>query len=200
MAGREVAENFAGAGVAVGGLEGEFAVIAFAGRHEEDAGFGSAEPEGELDGIGEAGFDALADHEAVDDDLDPVFGISIERDLGDFPDLAVEADADEALPLEIAEQALWLRGFLLGDGGEDDELGAFGLAGERGDDFRRPHAGHGFPRFGIMRDSGGGPEDAEVIVNFRGGGDGGSRGKTADALFDGDGGVEPLDGIDIRLF
>ena len=44
MAGREIAENLAGAGVAVGGLESEFSVIFFAGWHEEDARFRSAEP------------------------------------------------------------------------------------------------------------------------------------------------------------
>ena len=98
-----------------------------------------------------------------------------EGDFGDFLDLPVEADADEALALEVAKEAFGLGGFLLGDGGEDDELGAFGLGGEFGDDFRGTHAGHGLAGLGIVGDSGGGPEDAEVIVDLGGGGDGGPR-------------------------
>lgn len=122
MAGGEVAEDFAGAGVAVGGLEGEFAVVGVAGFLEEDFGFGSADAEGEFDGVGEAGVDAGADDEAVDDDFDVRGGGGVDFCFCDFLYFAVDADADEALALEVTEEAFGLGNFLCGDGGEDDEF------------------------------------------------------------------------------
>ena len=52
---------------------------------------------------------------------------AIESGFGDFLDLAVKADADEALALEVAEEAVGFGGFLFRDGGKDDEFGAFWL-------------------------------------------------------------------------
>ncbi len=46
VAGGEVTEDFAGAGVSVGGLEGQLAVVLLPGSHEKDFGLGSAEAEG----------------------------------------------------------------------------------------------------------------------------------------------------------
>lgn len=51
-----------------------------------------------------------------------------------------------------------------------------------------------------MGNSGGSPDDTEVIVDFGGGGDGGAWGESADALLDGDGGVEAFDGVDVGFF
>lgn len=122
MAGGEVSEEFSGAGVAVGGLEGELAVGGVLGGEEEDCGLGGADAEGEFDGVCEAGLDAGADDEAVDDDFDVGGGGGVDVGLGDFLDFAVEADADEALALEVCEEAFWLGGFFFGDGCEDDEF------------------------------------------------------------------------------
>lgn len=181
-------------------MEGEFAVVGVAGFLEEDAGFGSTDAEGEFDGIGEAGLDAFADDEAVDDDFDGWGGGGVDFGFGDFLDLAVDADADEALALEVSEEAFRFGSFLLGDGGEDDELGAFGLGSELGNDFRGTHASHCFIGFGVVRDACGSPDDAKVVVDFGGGCDGGSWRKAAYALLDGNGGVEAFDGIDIGFF
>lgn len=196
----EIPENFPGAGIPVGCLEGELAVAGIAGVLEEDLGFRSADAEGELDGIREAGVDAIADDEAVDDDFDPVGGVGIDCETGDFLDFTIQADADESLALEIAEEAIGLGGFGFGNRGEDNEPGAFRLGGEFGNDFRGTHAGHDRAGIWIVGDSDGGPDDAEVIVNIGGGSYGGSRRQTADALLDGDRGIESLDGIDIGSF
>jgi hypothetical protein len=84
-------------------LEGEVVGGIGIGRLDRGARFGAAEAEGGFDGVGDAGFGAGADDEAVDDDFDgggrlgPGFGGFL-----DFENVSVEADADEALALEVA--------------------------------------------------------------------------------------------------
>lgn len=51
-----------------------------------------------------------------------------------------------------------------------------------------------------MGDADGCPDDAEVVVDFSGGGEGGAGGEAADALLDGDGGAESFDGVEVWFF
>ena len=139
--GGEIAEEFSGPGIPIGGLEGEFAGLGFARRQQEDARFRTAEAQGEFDGISEAGFDAFTDDKAVDDNFDGRRGgVLRDCDFRDFFDFTIDTDADEALALEVAQESGRLGGFFRGDGGEDDEFGTCGAGGQVGDDFGRSHA------------------------------------------------------------
>ena len=144
---------------------------------------------------------ALADLEPVDDGLDGVAARFFEAGrLFELVDRAIEAGTDETFAAQlfhsVAEFAL-----LLVDHRREDLDGRAFLGGEDAVD----HLLHGpapqrLARFRMMRLAEMGEEEAEEIVNFRGGGDGGAGIAAGGALLDGDGGREALDEIDVGLF
>ena len=118
----------------------------------------------------------------------------------DFEHFAIDAHADEPLALEIGEQTLWVGEFFFWHRGKQRDLAALRECGECLHDVGGAHALEGDAGLRVVRDAGGGPEDAEVIVDLGGGGEGRARVESAAALFDRDGGAETFDRIDIRFF
>ncbi len=137
-------------------------------------GDAAGDAEGDFEGIddadavgvffrGDAGF--VADDDAIDDDLDGVLlGFGEVDLLVDLADLAVDADADEALAANLVEDTLVLAFAVADDGGEDHEAGAFG----EGEDLARPSAGPTAGRWGDRSwDSGGGRRGRRAVSDSR---------------------------------
>ena len=75
--------------------------------HEEDLGDSLPEAQRRLDRVGQAALDALAAHEAVNDDLDRVLLVAGELQcapLGELDELTVDAGPGEALLGEVVEE------------------------------------------------------------------------------------------------
>ena len=150
--------------------------------------------------LGDAPERVLAHHDAVDDDLDGVLDVLLELDvLVELADLAVHADAAEALALEVLE-----------------ELRVLALAPE---DHRREHEGASALRvredlvrhlvgglaldhaaaLGAVRGAHARIEQAQVIVDLGHGAHGGAGVAGRGLLVNGDGGAEAVDGVEVGL-
>ncbi len=196
----EAREGEAGARVGEGGGERMVGEFFRAGRLDssDDAAFTPAK--GGLDGISETLAESGFEHEAVDDGFDVMAAFFVEAHFGfavQTGDVSVDARPDEALAAEFFDDVAELAGLAADDGGEEDEF-AVGRKSEDGvGDFLRGLAPDDFAGFGIVGHAEGGVEDAEVIVDFGGGGDGRTRSGRGGALLDGDGGREAFDEIDV---
>ena len=176
---------------------GEFAFAGCLHRGDQPA---FAPAQGRLDGIGEALAESGFEHEAVDDGFDVVAALFVEADFG-FPvevgDGAVDPRAHEALAAQFFDDVAELAGLAADDGGEEDEL-AFGREGQDGvGDFLRGLPADDLAGLGVMRHAEGGIKDAEVVVDFGGGGDGRAGPGGGGALLDGDGRRESFDEVHV---
>ena len=182
--------------------EAEAEGFGFAGLFEEDfAGFAIAE----FDGIDDALHLIGADDEAIGKDEDVVGEVEVEEGFrgGEFEGPAVLEEAGEAAFTEVEEVVAEFGG-VAGVGGFDGEegvpAGAFGLsehlAGDGIDSIAfDADLAVGAPGFG-----GAGEEEAEVVVDFSGGGDGRAGVTGGVLLADGDGRGEAVDVVDIGFF
>jgi len=84
------------------------------------------------------------------------------------------------------------------EGSEQDPIGVAVVAEEMVDHLLGGRREEGAAGFGVVGGAVGGEKDAEVIVDFRGGGEGGSARAAGVALLDRQGGGETLDGVDPR--
>ena len=179
--------------------EAEAEGFGFAGLFEEDfASFAVAE----FDGIDDALHLIGANDEAVGKDEDGLGEVEVEEGFrgGEFEGLAVLEEAGESAFAEVKEVVAEFGG-VAGVGGLDGEegvpAGAIGLgehlAGDGVDGIAFDvDLAVGAPGFG-----GAGEEEAEVVVDFGGGGDGGTRVAGGIFLADRDGWGEAVDVIDI---
>ena len=202
---REVARGDLGVAIAGFGIEGLVAERDFLGhgrgRPEENGDNPTTRLERQLNGIGQARLDGVADFKAVDDGLDDVGARFLQaRRLLEFDQAAVDARADETLAAELFDHIAELALLPLHDGGENLDGRAF-LRGEHAVDhlLHRP-APQRLARDRMMGLAQMGEEQAQEIVDLRGGGDGGARIASGGALLDGDGGREALDEINLGLF
>lgn len=153
-----------------------------------------------LHGLGYAAERVLADHDAVDDNLDGVLVLLIELDLTlELADLPIHTHAAEALLLEVLEELGVLALATEHDGGE--HVGAPPLP--RCEDL----VGHlvgglardGPPALRAVRHPDAGEEQAQVVVDLRDGTHRGARVSRRGLLVDGDGRGEAVDGVEVGL-
>ncbi len=161
------------------------------------------EPEGGLDGVGEPalgrGVVALG-HEPVDDDLDGVLALLLERGrLGERDDLAVDPGAREALGLQLGEEVDELALAALHDRGQHLEAGAVGQQEQLVDDLLRRLAGHGLAAHRAVRAARAGEEQAEVVVDLGDRADRRARVAVGRLLVDRHRRRESLDEVDVGL-
>jgi hypothetical protein len=197
------------------GLKATAAIGAGEGRAEEPVGPGGgvgvvegeddgavAKLEGAVNAFGQAGADAFADDEAIDDGLNGVLAIAIEWGWGlaDVEDLAIDAGADEAGATDRVER-LGL-GSLAGtdERSEDDDLAALGEVEGAGDDLLRRLVADREAAVGAMGLAGAGVEEAEVVVDLGEGANGAAGIGGAGVLLDGDSGWEAVDRLDLGSF
>ena len=159
-----------------------------------------APAQGSFDGIGEALTKSGLEHQPVDHGFDVMTAFFVQADAGipaEVGDFAVDARSDEALAAEFFDDVAELSHLVAHDRGEEDEF-ALRRKGEDGvGDFLRGLTADQFPGLGIVRHAEGGVEDAKVVVDFRGGGDGRTRAGRSGALLDGDGGRKTLDEVHV---
>ncbi len=138
--------------------------------------------------------------DAVHDDVDVVLEFLVELGrVADFADVAVDLDALEALLLPLGQFLAVLAFAAAHDGREDHQARALrqlhhaidhlrdGLAFDR--QARRRRVGHADAR----------EQQAQVVVDLRHGADGGAWVFRGGLLFDGDGGRQAVDVIDVGL-
>jgi len=164
------------------------------------------EARGELerggDGLLEPRSDARLDEQAVDDDFDGVVLALVESGRRvEGIELAIDAHADEAVLRELFE-LLAVGAFAAAHDGSEDHDAVVDLAEiavEDGlHDLVAGLAGDGLAASGAVRNADGAVDDAEIIVNFGDGTDGGARRAGGGFLLDGDGGGEAFDDVDLR--
>ncbi len=113
--------------------------------------------------------------------------------------LAIDAHANVAILRQFFE-LLAINAFASADDGGEDHDAIVGLAEvaiENGlHDLFAGLAGDGLTAIGAMRHADGAVNDAQIVVNFRDGADGGTRGARGGFLLDGDGGGEAFDNVD----
>ncbi len=156
-----------------------------------------------LDRIAEPDADFVVNHEPVHDGLEVVEFLLVELDavrlVAEFDKLAVHAGADEAFAGEAFQDVAELAFLAADERGQEHHA----RPGREGEDFIHDIAGglrdDGHAGIGAMGFADVGVEEAEVIVNFRGGGDDGARTAAGAALLDGDGRGQALDEIHLRL-
>ena len=167
---------------------------------DDDVGDAVGQPQRRLERIGQASFDAVFPDEPVDDDLDGVLVVAVERDVsGQIPHLAVDPGAAEPVPCEVLEELLVLALPPLDHGGEHLEAGALVDLEDPVDDLLRRLAGHGRSVVGTVGHTDPGVEEPEVVVDLGDGADGGAGVAARRLLIDRDRRGEPFDEVDVRL-
>jgi hypothetical protein len=153
-----------------------------------------------LDRVGEPALGVGLHGQAVDDHLDRVLLLLLERRrLGDRVHHPVDPGAAEALRLELAEQVGVLPLALAHDGREQLEAAAGLELEDAVDDLLRGLAGDVAAADRAVRTPGAGVEQAEVVVDLGDGAHGGARVAVGRLLVDRDRGREALDEVDVRL-
>ena len=146
--------------------------------------------------VGVIGWDGLED-DAIDDGFDGVvFALFETHAFGELGHLAVDAGA-EALLVEGFELFAELAFAAADDGGIDGDAFAGSEGDDAFDDLIGGLAGDGVAAVGAVRLAYAGVEEAEVVVDFGDGTDGGTRAAAGGFLLDGDGGREAVDGVDV---
>ena len=160
-----------------------------------------AELQGGFDGVVEAGGFELAADESVDDRLDIVLDLLVERGdlLVERDDLPVDAGAHEAVLAELVEDVAVFALAAAYDGREDHHGGSGGQLEQAVADALRGLGGEHLAAFGAVGRADVSVEQAEIVVNLRDGRDRGARIGAGGALFDGDGRGKSFDMTDFRL-
>ncbi len=160
----------------------------------------AGEPEGGLDGVGEAALAGLLDREPVDDHLDRVLLLLVQgRRRVEGVGLAVDPGPREALGLQLGEHVDVLALATADDGREHLEAAALLEREHPVDDLLGRLPLDRRPAGGAVRAPGAGVEQAQVVVDLGDGADRGARVLRGRLLVDGDGGREPLDEVDVGL-
>ena len=150
--------------------------------------------------VGQACLQPFADHHAVDHDLDVVLELLVQvRRFVDVVQLAVDADALKPL---LREGGDFLFVFALAathDRGQQVQPRARLHGHDAVDHFRHGLAFDRQARGRRMGDADPREQQAHVIVDFRDRADGGARVARRRLLFDGNGGAEPVDMVDVGL-
>ncbi len=142
----------------------------------------------------------LRDHDAIDDDIDVVPLVAVERGgVVDLVHLAVDPDADEPGPAHVVQHLAVLAALVADHRAEHERPRPGRLRQDRIDDLLHRLAANDPPAVGAVRDAGPGVEQPQVVVDFGDRRDGRSRVARDTALVDRDRGGESLDVIDVGL-
>ena len=156
-----------------------------------------------LHGIRKALAGSLAHHQTIHHGFDgmlfSLFELHLLLAVAEFDDFPVEPRADESFALDLLQHIAEFPDLPLHQRGEQDQLGFLGKREQGIDDGLRGLLEHRFAGGRIVRLADGRVEDAQVIVNLRGRGDGRARIAPRRTLLNGDGRGQPLDEIDVRL-
>src|SRR6267142_4182898 len=182
------------AAIGTGKLFGEDVVFASDYGNSHQAG---SELQRGSDGLLETRGDALLDEQPVDNDFDGViFALVEDRRRVEGVELAINAYTHVAVLRELF-QLLAIGAFAAAhDRGEDHDaiVGLAEVAVENGlHDLFAGLASDGLAAIGAVRDADGAVNDAEIVVDFGDGADGGARGAGGGLLLDGDGGGQAFD-------
>ena len=157
-----------------------------------------------LQRVGQPAGDALAHHQAVDDDLDLVLLVAGQpfralQELVDLDDLTIDPGPDVALAGEVLEQRVVLALAAPDDGGQHLEAGALRELQDAVDDLLRRLALEPRAVVGAVLDADAGVQQAQVVVDL---GDRANRRPGVPArrlLVDRDRRRQPFDDVDIGL-
>src|ERR1700679_827078 len=157
---------------------------------------------GQLQSFGDGGFQALFNagfqDDAIDDGFNGVFLVTFETyGVGKIAHLTIDAST-KALLIQFVEQVFELAFAAAHDRRIDDD--AFSGCERKNalDNLFRGLARNRFAALRAVRHSDRCEQQAEVVIDFGNGADGGSGASAGGLLFDGDGRAETFDGIDIR--
>ena len=154
--------------------------------------------EREADRFGEAGFDAGADHDAIDDRFDVVRLLGNERGhVFDRVDGAVDAHADEAGFLDRFDHFAMGAASAADHRGEQHDAGLGRQSADGRFDFGRRLLRDRRVALGTGDVAGAREEQPQVVVDFGDRGDGAARVRIALSLVDGDRGLEAVDVVDV---
>ncbi len=165
---------------------------------------GDGKPFGELErgleGVGEAGRDAVADDDAVDHHLDVVLELLVERrGFGDLIKGAVDLHALEAALHQLGELLAVLALAAAHDRGEQIEAGAFGQRQHAVDHLAHRLALDRQARRRRIGHADAGEQEPHVVVDLGNRADGRARVAAGRLLLDGDGRRQAVDLVDVRL-
>ncbi len=165
-------------------------------EHDEPA----AQPQRGLHRVGEAALGRCPHGEPVDDHLDGVLLLLLQRRrLGQRDHLAVDPGPAVALGLQLAEQLDVLPLAAAHDRGEHLEAGALLQLEHPVHDLLRGLAGDRSPALGAVRVADPGEEKPQVVVHLGDRADGRARVARGGPLVDGDRRREALDEVDVGL-
>ena len=167
---------------------------------QEHANLAGGELRRLLDGLGDAAKGVLADHDAVDNDLDRVLDLLVEHDLfGELMHLAVDADAGEAFLRKVLEELLVLALAAKDDRREHERTPSLPGCQHLVCDLVRRLALDDTSALGAVRHADAGIEQAQVVIDLRDGADGRARVLRRRLLVDGDSRREAFDRVHIGL-
>ncbi len=159
-----------------------------------------AKLQGGFKGVGKAGAEIGADHEAVNHHVDVMLEFLVQRRHAvNLIEMAIDLDALEAFFLELGKFLAVFAFAAAHDGGEDIKPLAFGKAQDLVYHHRHRLAFDGQARGGGIGNADAGKEQAHVVINFGDGAHSGTRIAAGGFLLDGNGGREAIDLVHVRL-
>ena len=168
--------------------------------HRFDPDDAVGETQGGLQRVGEARLDPRLDHQAVDDDLDGVLLVLVELGgLGQLIKGAVDTHPHETVGLQLFQLLAVFPLALPHHRRQKEEPRPFGHGEDAVDHLLHRLAGDLLAALVAMHPADPGKEEAQVIVDFGDGADGGTGILRGRLLLDGDRRGKPLDRLDIGL-
>ena len=165
-----------------------------------DLGHALGQAQRGLERVGQPPFDAGAQHQPVDDDLDRVDLVAAEVDLAaQLVLLAVDHDPGEALPGEVVEELLVGALAAPHDRCQDLHAAALGQLQHPVDDLLGRLAEEPLAGLGVVGDADPGEQQSQVVVDLGDGPDRRAGVARGGLLVDGDGGRQAVDEVDVGL-
>jgi hypothetical protein len=187
----------AGTGLGEASLAGRVIRVRIDELDDEQA---AREPERRLDGVREAALDTLPCDETVDDDLDVVLELLLERrGCGELHDTAVDPGPREALGLQLLEEVGVLALAAAHDRCEHLVLGALGQLEQAVDDLLRRLGRHALTAHRAVLRACASEQQAQVVVDLGDGADRRPRVAVGRLLVDRHGRGQALDEVDVGL-
>ena len=174
----------------------QFLLLAGDGNGHKTAGVNA----GGFDGVGETAADALFQDQPVHDQLNGMLLVLLGLDLlGQIVLNAVQAHPGKALLPGILKYLLVLALFPPDHRRKNEEAGSLPQGLHPVHDLIDGLAADLLAALGAMRNAGPGPEQTQIVINFRNRAHGGAGAFGGGLLVDGDGRGQPVNGVHIRL-
>ena len=170
--------------------------------HEPDGDVALGQARRRLDGLGDAAQRPVLDGDAVDDDLDGVLELLVERHaflVVEADDLAVDAHTGKALGAQVLEKLRVLALAAAHDGRQNQRLATRSGLGDLVGDLVGRLALDDAPALRAVRRTDAGVQKSQVVVDFRHRAHGGAGVLRRRLLVDGDSRGQALDAVDVGL-